>query len=152
MSTLGSPLEIIRRNGSNVCPICRATAQRLTVVDFKVNNSQLNLSFDPPSSYAGNIQTARPGHADDTLFFWAFETTTGSLINTTSGDPWLIWLNGGHVYRGLRPVIALTSRCVQSRKFKHARPAPRGPFFASAGVFLSDPATERPDSIRRLFG
>lgn len=62
---------------------------------FKVNNSLLNLSFEPPSSYAGNIQTARPGHDDDSLFFWAFEKQSGSLVNATSTDPWLIWLNGG---------------------------------------------------------
>ncbi|KZV96767.1 alpha/beta-hydrolase [Exidia glandulosa HHB12029] len=65
---------------------------------FKVNNSQLNLAFDPPSSFAGNVMTSRPGHDDDTLFFWAFESSAGSLVNATSSDPWMIWLNGGQAF------------------------------------------------------
>lgn len=62
---------------------------------FHVNNSQLKLSFEPPSSFAGNVRTARPGHDDDSLFFWAFEQSPGSLTSNTSTAPWLIWLNGG---------------------------------------------------------
>ena len=37
-------------------------------------------------------------HADDTLFFWAFEHQNGSLAAASGQNndtPWAIWLNGG---------------------------------------------------------
>lgn len=47
----------------------------------------------------------RPGHPNDTLFFWAFEKERGSLTESArandsgegEGEPWGIWLNGGSV-------------------------------------------------------
>ncbi|KZV83424.1 alpha/beta-hydrolase [Exidia glandulosa HHB12029] len=64
---------------------------------FLVNTSALpNITFDLPRSFAGNIATSRAGHPNDTLFFWAFEKSAGSLTkNASADDPWLIWLNGG---------------------------------------------------------
>lgn len=49
-------------------------------------------------SFAGNIPVNRDGHPNDTLFFWAFEKSEGSLTVDagTSDDPWIIWLNGGY--------------------------------------------------------
>ncbi|PSR71880.1 hypothetical protein PHLCEN_2v12224 [Hermanssonia centrifuga] len=49
-------------------------------------------------SWAGNIPVNRPGHPNDTLFFWAVEKETGSLTSTaddSNNEPWGIWLNGG---------------------------------------------------------
>ena len=46
-------------------------------------------------SFAGNIAIDRPGHPNDTLFFWAYEKTNGSLTNIDNDEPWGIWLNGG---------------------------------------------------------
>ncbi|TFK31891.1 alpha/beta-hydrolase [Crucibulum laeve] len=63
---------------------------------FEVNNKQLpNVSFPLGRSFAGNIGVGRSGHPNDTLFFWGFEKSNGSLTSTTSKDPWGIWLNGG---------------------------------------------------------
>ncbi|EJD46625.1 alpha/beta-hydrolase [Auricularia subglabra TFB-10046 SS5] len=64
---------------------------------FRVDASALpNITFELPRSFAGNIATGRPGHPNDTLFFWAFEQTEGSLTgNASDDDPWLVWLNGG---------------------------------------------------------
>ncbi|TFK31890.1 Alpha/Beta hydrolase protein [Crucibulum laeve] len=63
---------------------------------FEVNNTQLtNVSFPLGRSFAGNIGVGRDGHPNNTLFFWAFENSQGSLTNTSSTEPWGIWLNGG---------------------------------------------------------
>ncbi|GJJ10173.1 hypothetical protein Clacol_004399 [Clathrus columnatus] len=48
-----------------------------------------------PSSFAGNVPVNRPGIQNDTLFFWALETSPGSLTNASSNEPWMVWLNGG---------------------------------------------------------
>ncbi|EIN06504.1 alpha/beta-hydrolase [Punctularia strigosozonata HHB-11173 SS5] len=51
-----------------------------------------------PRSFAGNIKVNRPGHDNDTLFFWAIEKELGSLTAPEverNDKPWLIWLNGG---------------------------------------------------------
>jgi carboxypeptidase D len=57
-----------------------------------------NITEPLARSFAGSITTNRPGHANDSLFFWGFEKEKGSL--TAAADeridkPWLIWLNGG---------------------------------------------------------
>lgn len=49
-------------------------------------------------SFAGNLPVDRPGHPNNTLFFWAFEREAGSLTSTAgerSEEPFIIWLNGG---------------------------------------------------------
>ncbi|OJT09784.1 Vitellogenic carboxypeptidase [Trametes pubescens] len=48
--------------------------------------------------FAGNIAVNRPGHPNNTLFFWALEKDNGSLTvgaDDRSDVPWGIWLNGG---------------------------------------------------------
>ncbi|EMD31276.1 hypothetical protein CERSUDRAFT_89132 [Gelatoporia subvermispora B] len=64
---------------------------------YEVTDPLPNVSFSLPHSYAGNIPVNRPGHPNDTLFFWGFDKkgTNGSLANANSTDPWLLWLNGG---------------------------------------------------------
>lgn len=61
-----------------------------------------NVTFPLPRSWAGNIPVDRPGHPNDTLFFWGFEKERGSLTargreGKDEGKPWGIWLNGGSV-------------------------------------------------------
>ncbi|KAF8217978.1 Alpha/Beta hydrolase protein [Mycena galopus ATCC 62051] len=46
-------------------------------------------------SFAGNVAVNRANHPNDTLFFWGFEKTNGSLTGSSTTDPWIIWLNGG---------------------------------------------------------
>ncbi|KAI0753313.1 alpha/beta-hydrolase [Daedaleopsis nitida] len=61
----------------------------------------LNLSHVTlPRSFAGNIPVDRPGHPNNTLFFWGFERqgrngslTAPAYANNT--EPWIIWLQGG---------------------------------------------------------
>ncbi|KAK0202661.1 Alpha/Beta hydrolase protein [Desarmillaria ectypa] len=65
---------------------------------FEVTESLPNVTFDVSRSFAGNIAVQREGHPNNTLFFWAFEKEEGSLTadaNSTSTEPWGIWLNGG---------------------------------------------------------
>ena len=63
--------------------------------DFEVTDPLPNVTFPLGRSWAGNIPVDRPGHPNDTLFFWAFEKSNGSLTATDSIEPWGIWLNGG---------------------------------------------------------
>lgn len=70
------------------------------VVDFEVATALPNVTFRLPRSFAGNIPVNRAGHPNDTLFFWAFESTNGSLTASAGENidkPWAIWLNGGYV-------------------------------------------------------
>ncbi|OCH94836.1 alpha/beta-hydrolase [Obba rivulosa] len=64
---------------------------------YEVTDSLPNVTFSLPHSYAGSIPVNRPGHPNDTLFFWGFDRqgANGSLANASSTDPWLLWLNGG---------------------------------------------------------
>lgn len=62
---------------------------------FEVKDSLPNVTFPLTRSFAGNIPVNRPGHDNDTLFFWAFEKENGSLTTNGSTDPWLVWLQGG---------------------------------------------------------
>ena len=58
------------------------------------------VTWDLPRSFAGNIGVNRPGHPNNTLFFWGFEKETGSLTaaaDERADEPWGIWLNGGCV-------------------------------------------------------
>jgi carboxypeptidase D len=65
--------------------------------DFEVKDPLPNVTFPLPRSFAGNIAVNRPNHPNDTLFFWGFEKSNGSLTSNSSTDPWGIWLNGGCV-------------------------------------------------------
>lgn len=67
------------------------------ISDYEVTDQLPNITFSLPRSFAGNIPVNRSGHPNDTLFFWGFERQggNGSLTDTNSTDPWLIWLNGG---------------------------------------------------------
>jgi len=63
-----------------------------------------NVTFDLSRSFAGNIAVQREGHPNDTLFFWGFENSNGSLTisaNESNNQPWGIWLNGGYVLSNL---------------------------------------------------
>ncbi|TDL15660.1 alpha/beta-hydrolase [Rickenella mellea] len=65
---------------------------------FQVTDKLPNVTWDLGRNWAGNIAVNRPGHPNDTLFFWAFEKENGSLTaaaNERGGEPWGIWLNGG---------------------------------------------------------
>ncbi|KAI0695227.1 alpha/beta-hydrolase [Cytidiella melzeri] len=66
---------------------------------FLVKNGSLpNVTFTLSRNWAGNIPVNRTNHPNDTLFFWAFEHTDGSLTqnaSSSSDEPWAIWLNGG---------------------------------------------------------
>ncbi|KAI0083861.1 Alpha/Beta hydrolase protein [Irpex rosettiformis] len=60
------------------------------------NGSLPNVTFPLNRNWAGSITVNRTKHPNDTLFFWAFEHTNGSLTSPNStDDPWAIWLNGG---------------------------------------------------------
>ncbi|KAI0079340.1 alpha/beta-hydrolase [Panus rudis PR-1116 ss-1] len=62
---------------------------------FEVKGPLPNVTFPISRSFAGNIGVNRPGHPNDTLFFWGFEKQNGSLTNANNTAPWGIWLNGG---------------------------------------------------------
>lgn len=67
-------------------------------LDFEVTDPLPNVTDTLPRNFAGNIPVDRPGHPNDTLFFWGFEVTNGSLTAAAGENqeaPWLIWLNGG---------------------------------------------------------
>ena len=69
--------------------------------DFEVTQTLPNITGALPRNFAGNIPVNRPGHPNDTLFFWAFEKAgkpSGSLTAPASPnntEPWMIWLQGG---------------------------------------------------------
>ncbi|KAI0338858.1 alpha/beta-hydrolase [Trametopsis cervina] len=65
---------------------------------FAVNSSSLGLGFDVGNSYAGNINVQRENHPNNTLYFWGFESQSGSLTagpGELSDRPWAVWLQGG---------------------------------------------------------
>ncbi|KAH9849948.1 alpha/beta-hydrolase [Lenzites betulinus] len=65
---------------------------------FEVKDPLPNVTFPIAHSFAGNIGVNRPGHPNNTLFFWALEKENGSLTaaaDDRSDVPWGIWLNGG---------------------------------------------------------
>ena len=66
--------------------------------DFQVKVPLPNVTWPLSRQFAGNIPVDRPGHPNNTLFFWAVEHSNGSLTtstNDTGNEPWGIWLNGG---------------------------------------------------------
>ncbi|KAI0773297.1 alpha/beta-hydrolase [Trametes elegans] len=65
---------------------------------FEVKDALPNVTWTTTRSFAGNIPVDRPGHPNNTLFFWAVEKQNGSLtraVDENSSDPWGIWLQGG---------------------------------------------------------
>ncbi|KAH9832569.1 alpha beta-hydrolase [Rhodofomes roseus] len=64
---------------------------------FEVTEPLPNVTWPVSRSFAGNIGVQREGHPNNTLFFWAFEKTNGSLTAAAeeTDEPWGIWLNGG---------------------------------------------------------
>ncbi|EIW58496.1 alpha/beta-hydrolase [Trametes versicolor FP-101664 SS1] len=65
---------------------------------FEVKDTLPNVTFPLAHSFAGNVAVNRPGHPNNTLFFWALEKENGSLTvgaDDRSDVPWGIWLNGG---------------------------------------------------------
>ncbi|KIJ31431.1 hypothetical protein M422DRAFT_53358 [Sphaerobolus stellatus SS14] len=63
---------------------------------FLVKDQLPNATFSLERSFAGNLPVNRAGHPNNTLFFWAWEKSNGSLTQEGNDDaPWMIWLNGG---------------------------------------------------------
>lgn len=66
--------------------------------DFEVTDPLPNVTWSLSRNFAGNIPVNRPGHPNNTLFFWGWEQERGSLTadaNERTDVPWAIWLNGG---------------------------------------------------------
>ncbi|KAG9311810.1 Alpha/Beta hydrolase protein [Chiua virens] len=61
---------------------------------FRVTEYLPNVTWPLSRNWAGNIPVQRAGHPNDTLFFWASESSDGSFT-ADNGEPWSIWLNGG---------------------------------------------------------
>lgn len=97
----GNPQEISALTGRSVSLRTLSKECCLIVfVDFEVTTKLPNITFPLSRSFAGNLPVNRPGHPNDTLFFYAFEKSFGSLTAPSSSvnrDPWGIWLNGGLV-------------------------------------------------------
>ncbi|KAH7910092.1 alpha beta-hydrolase [Hygrophoropsis aurantiaca] len=64
---------------------------------FQVTEALPNVTWPIARNWAGNIPVQRENHPNDTLFFWAFENSNGSMTTAagSSDEPWGIWLNGG---------------------------------------------------------
>ncbi|KAF9525355.1 Alpha/Beta hydrolase protein [Crepidotus variabilis] len=65
---------------------------------FQVTDKLPNITFPMGKTYAGNLPVNRANHPNDTLFFWGFEKSPGSLtasLKPSNAEPWGIWLNGG---------------------------------------------------------
>ena len=78
---------------------------------FLVTQGLPNITFALPRNFAGNLPVNRPGHANNTLFFWAMENNAGSLTATAeqlTTVPWMVWLGsgGGYVPRSDMRTIA----------------------------------------------
>jgi carboxypeptidase D len=68
---------------------------------YLVTQGLPGITFPLGNNYAGNIPVGRPGHPNNTLFFWGFENNVGSLtapVDDIQSSPWLIWLGGGGGY------------------------------------------------------
>ncbi|KAG6377286.1 Alpha/Beta hydrolase protein [Boletus reticuloceps] len=61
---------------------------------FQVTENLSNVTWSLARNWAGNIPVQRAGHPNNTLFFWASESSGGSFTDN-SDKPWGIWLNGG---------------------------------------------------------
>lgn len=66
--------------------------------DYEVKDPLPNVTWTMPRSFAGSVSVNRENHPNNTLFFYAFEREDGSLSaadGERTGEPWIIWLNGG---------------------------------------------------------
>lgn len=68
--------------------------------DFEVTGLPPAIPTGLPRSFAGNINVNRPGHKNNTLFFWGFERegasgTLTAAADASNTDPWILWLQGG---------------------------------------------------------
>jgi len=60
---------------------------------YEVTQPLPNVTFDVGRMFAGNVPIERG--PDLSLFYWAVESTNGSLTSNDTQKPWHIWLNGG---------------------------------------------------------
>ncbi|GJJ06658.1 hypothetical protein Clacol_000853 [Clathrus columnatus] len=77
------------RHGSIVSPLFTYTHPIYTKTfgkDFLVKETLPNVTFPVPRSFAGNVPVNRAG-PNNTLFFYAFEKSHGSLTAQTSDEP-----------------------------------------------------------------
>ena len=86
----------------DVLPLHLVSCEILTgPIDYLVKEGSLpNATFDLNRNFAGTLTVNRTNHPNDTLFFWAFENSNGSLTQdagVNDSAPWGIWLNGGFV-------------------------------------------------------
>ncbi|KAJ7741263.1 alpha/beta-hydrolase, partial [Mycena metata] len=65
--------------------------------DYLVTDPLPNVTFPIARNFAGNVPINNDTATNNTLFFWAFEKSNGSLTAPAgaSDEPWIIWLNGG---------------------------------------------------------
>ena len=98
MYILECQLAITARSGRAVRPDILCAHSPIhhdgVLVDLQVTESLPNVTWPLARNWAGNIPVQRAGHPNDTLFFWAFESSNGSFTANNS-EPWGIWLNGG---------------------------------------------------------
>ena len=72
------------RSVSNVIWLHPYSPIFIAMLDFRVKGPLPNQTFPLERSFAGNLPVNRKGHPNDTLFFWAYEKSYGSL--TTDAD------------------------------------------------------------------
>jgi carboxypeptidase D len=64
----------------------------MPIVGYEVAKPLPNVTFDVGRMFAGNVPIQRG--PDLSLFYWAVESTNGSLTSNNTEAPWHIWLNG----------------------------------------------------------
>ncbi|KAJ7675175.1 Alpha/Beta hydrolase protein [Mycena rosella] len=64
-----------------------------------------NVTWSLPRNWAGSISTHTVGSPNNTAFFWGFEKSNGSLTDTDSTEPWMIWLAGGPGYSSIASML-----------------------------------------------
>lgn len=73
----------------------------VVLLDFEVTAQLPNITFPLERSFAGNLPVNRRDHPNNTLFFYGFEKSCGSLTapaDPNNKEPWGIWLNGGFAF------------------------------------------------------
>ncbi|KAJ7737771.1 alpha/beta-hydrolase [Mycena maculata] len=72
---------------------------------FEVTEPLENVTWPLPRNWAGSISTKTVNSTNNTLFFWGFEKSNGSLTDTNSTEPWMIWLAGGPGYSSVASAL-----------------------------------------------
>ncbi|KAJ7306886.1 alpha/beta-hydrolase [Mycena albidolilacea] len=72
---------------------------------FEVTDPLENVTWPLPRNWAGSISTRTVGSENNTAFFWGFEKTNGSLADTNSTEPWMIFLAGGPGYSSIASML-----------------------------------------------